>query len=43
MKTKKLIKEYFESMLSKSKTNSIELYKKILKKSLKGKRTQAAD
>ena len=41
MKTKKLIKKYYKSILGKRKKKMEEIYRKIIKKSLKGKRTQA--
>ena len=40
MKTKKLIKKYFKSIISKRKKKIAQIYKKITKKSLKGKKTQ---
>lgn len=41
MKVKRLIKKYNKSIIGKRKKKIAELYKKITKKSLKGKRTQA--
>lgn len=40
MKTKKLIKKYFKSIIAKRKKKIAQIYKKITKKSLKGKKTQ---
>lgn len=40
MKTKKLIKKYYKSILAKRKKKIAAIYKKITKKSLKHKRTQ---
>lgn len=41
MKTIKLIKKYYKSIIAKRKKKIAEIYKKITKKSLKGKRTHA--
>lgn len=41
MKVRKLIKKYYKSILAKRKKRIAEIYKKITKKSLKGKNTQA--
>jgi hypothetical protein len=41
MKIRKLIKKYYKSIVAKRKKKIQEIYKKITKKSLKGKKTQA--
>lgn len=43
MKTIKLIKEYFLACLQHNNKKTKKKYKKILNKSLKGKKTQAVD
>ena len=40
MKVKNLVTKYFESIFNKNKDEEMTLYKKLLKKSLKGKKTQ---
>lgn len=41
MKVRKLIKKYYKSIVAQRKKKIKEIYKKITKKSLKGKKTQA--
>jgi len=40
MKVKELIKKYFEAIFKQNPEKEAKLYKKITKKSLKGKKTQ---
>ena len=40
MKVKELIQKYFEAIFKQNPEKEVKLYKKITKKSLKGKKTQ---